>query len=165
MYIPFDQLSDEARIWVYQASRPFRDTEVQEILRRTCDFLEQWTSHGQPLRGSADILYGQFLTLAVEEKFQGATGCAVDASIQFIRDLEQIFQVDLLSRTHVAFRQNNTNRLVPLGELRERIQQGAVLGDVLTFDNTITKKWELSSKWLVRADTSWLSRYFSSSVM
>ncbi|MCU0317777.1 MAG: hypothetical protein MUC61_00320 [Amoebophilaceae bacterium] len=160
MYIPFHQLSGEAHVWVYQASRPFGQEEKAAVLQKAQEFLGQWASHGLPLQCSAEILYDQFLILAVDETLQSATGCAVDASVKFIRTLEQAFQVDLLSRTHVAFRQGEDNFLVPLSQLEDSIRQGAISEDMLTFDNTITKKTEIVDKWLVRAGESWFGRYF-----
>jgi hypothetical protein len=160
MYIPFSQLSDAARIWVYQASRPLSPEEKVTMLQKVRGFLEQWAAHGNPLQCSAEVLYDQFLILAVEERLQGATGCAVDASVQFIRGLAQAFQLDLLQRTHIAFRRGEANFVIPLGQLKEKIQQGTISEDMLTFDNTITKKGELNDTWLVRAGDSWLRRYF-----
>jgi hypothetical protein len=159
MYIPFNQLSDAARIWVYQASRSLEHEEKATILQKVQGFLEQWTSHGHPLQCSTDILYNQLLVLAVEESFQGATGCAVDASVQFIRELEQAFQVDLLNRTQIAFRSGEANFTIPLEQLKEKIQQGVIAADMLVFDNTVTKKEELAERWLVRVENSWLAKY------
>ena len=160
MYIPFHQLSDAARIWIYQASRPLEQEAKEAMLQKVQAFLEQWASHGHPLQCGTAILYDQFLILAVEERLQGATGCAVDASVQFIGELEQIFQVGLLDRTHIAFRWGEDHCLVPLDQLKAKIQQGTILADMLTFDNTITKKGALTNQWLVRAGDSWLSKYF-----
>ena len=160
MYIPFSQLSDEARIWIYQANRPLTQEESKMMLQSAQEFLAQWASHGRPLQGSAEILYDQFLILAVEESFQGATGCAVDASVQFIRSLEQELQLSLMDRTHIAFRHDEANIIVPLGHIKEKIQQGDISADMLTFDNTITHKAALADKWLVRVGDSWLGRYF-----
>jgi hypothetical protein len=160
MYTPFDQLSDEARIWIYQANRPFEQAEEMAILQKARVFLEQWASHGHPLQCSATIRYNQFFILAVEEIFQGVTGCAVDASVQFIRGLEQAFQVDLLDKTHVSFRRGETNFAIPLSQLKEKIQQGTIVKEILTFDNTVTRKKELADKWLVRVGASWLGKYF-----
>ena len=161
MYIPFEQLSAEARIWVYQAGRPLTQQECEEVLREAQNFLAQWASHGNPLQCSATILHNQFLVLAVEESFQGATGCAVDASVQFIRSLEQALQLSLLDRTQIAFRQGQENVVVPLAQLKEKIQQEVITPGMLTFDNTITKKADLEDQWLVRAEDAWLGRYFA----
>ncbi|MHA7877982.1 MAG: hypothetical protein ACX93T_03640 [Bacteroidota bacterium] len=160
MYVPFNQLSDEARIWVYQANRPLEREEQAAILQQAQTFLAQWTSHGNPLQCSAELCYDQFLILGVEEKIQGATGCAVDSSVQFIRMLEEAFQVSLLDRTYVAFRHNAANLLVPLDQLKATIQQGTILEDTLTFDNTITHKKALSNQWLIRSGDAWFSKYF-----
>lgn len=27
MYVPFEEMSEEARVWVYQANRPFKEDE------------------------------------------------------------------------------------------------------------------------------------------
>jgi len=161
MYIPFEQLSDEARIWVYQASRPLVQQECEQVLQEAQNFLAQWASHGNPLQCSATILHNQFLILAVEESFQGATGCAVDASVQFIRSLEQALQLSLLDRTQIAFRRGQENVVVPLAQLKEKIQQEVIMPGMLIFDNTVTKKADLEAKWLVRAEDAWLGRYFS----
>ncbi len=160
MYVSFDQLSDEARIWVYQASRPLQEKEQVMILQKTQVFLETWASHGNPLQCSVSIYYDQLLILAVEEKFQNATGCAIDASTHFIRELEQDFQIALLDRTRIAFRHDQTNSLVPLDQLKAAIQQGTILADMLTFDNTITRKKALTDGWLVRAGDAWFGKYF-----
>lgn len=160
MYIPFEQLSDEARIWIYQASRPLEAAESAAMLEEAQNFSAQWASHGKPLQCSATILHNQFLVLAVEESFQGATGCAVDASVRFVRSLEQAFQIDLLDRTQIAFRQDDEHVIVLLSQLKENIQQGIIAADMLTFDNTITKKADLENQWLISAKNSWLGRYF-----
>lgn len=161
MYIPFDQLSDKARIWIYQANRPFEQQEAENVMKKAQVFLADWASHGNPLQSSATVLHNQFLVLAVEESFQGATGCAVDASIQFIRGLEQTFQVSMLDRTQIAFRQDGEVMIVPLAQLQEKIQQNFIKEDALIFDNTITGKADLEARWLVHAKSAWLSRYFN----
>lgn len=161
MYLPFEQLSDEARVWVYQANRLFEQQELAEVMGKAQTFLTDWASHGNPLQGSATILHNQFLIIAVEESFQGATGCAVDASIQFIRELEESMQLSMLDRTQVAFQQDGENIVVPLAQLPTRIRQGTINAEMLTFDNTITKKQDLATKWLIRAEDAWFGRYFN----
>ena len=88
MYIPFEQLSEEARIWVYQASRPFTQQACEQVLGEAQNFLAQWASHGNPLQGSATILHNQFLILAV---FALAALLAI-----LIRDVKIIFIPSIL---------------------------------------------------------------------
>ena len=161
MYIPFQQLSDKARIWIYQASRPFKNDEQTKIHAKAQAFLEQWTTHGRPLQCSATLFYDQFLVLAVEESYQRVTDCAVDTSVYFVRELESLCAIDLLQRTQIAFRIGAHNIIVPINQLQEQIQTGTISGGTLTFDNTITTKGALANEWLVRAEDTWLKRYFT----
>jgi len=60
MYIPFDQLPPRSRLWIYQASRPLTAAEVAQIKPILVDFITQWTSHGDKLQASAELLYIRF---------------------------------------------------------------------------------------------------------
>ena len=160
MYMPFEQLSDDARIWVYQANRKFTQGEQAALLPKTREFLQTWEAHGRSLYCSVTLRYDQFIILAVEDKVQNPTGCAVDASVQFIRTLEQACEVTLLDRTHIAFKDDTRIFLIQLDKLPHAVKHGTILRDMLTFDNTITKKRELTHKWLVRVQDTWLNKHF-----
>jgi len=43
MYVPFDTLPEESKIWIYQSNRKFSDEEIQEIETELKFFLENWT--------------------------------------------------------------------------------------------------------------------------
>ena len=45
MYVPFDRLPDEARVWIYATNRYLSDEEVIAIERELSAFLTQWTAH------------------------------------------------------------------------------------------------------------------------
>jgi hypothetical protein len=47
MYVPFENLPEESKIWVYQSNRKFSDTEFSEI--ESLHFLENWAAHGTSL--------------------------------------------------------------------------------------------------------------------
>ncbi len=49
MYVPFDTLPDESRIWIYQSSRKFQENEIALITNRLEQFIAQWAAHGKPL--------------------------------------------------------------------------------------------------------------------
>ncbi|OUW72803.1 MAG: ABC transporter ATPase, partial [Flavobacteriaceae bacterium TMED204] len=50
MKVPFDQLPDTARVWIYPANRSFSEDEIAEIKEKAEVFLEQWTAHGAHLQ-------------------------------------------------------------------------------------------------------------------
>ena len=56
MYVDFNDLPNTARIWVYQADRELNSTQVEEMQKALKDFIEDWTRHGEDLKGSFAIL-------------------------------------------------------------------------------------------------------------
>ena len=61
MYVAFDQLAPEARVWIYQASRPLSGPEIVGVMPGLARFAEEWTSHGRNLLASGEFLHQQFL--------------------------------------------------------------------------------------------------------
>jgi len=95
MYIPFENLPQESRIWIYQSSRKFSDEKVAEIENELMSFIENWSAHGTSLEASFTIKYNRFIIIAVNQEFHSATGCSIDASVGFIQNLEQKYSEDL----------------------------------------------------------------------
>jgi hypothetical protein len=63
MKTPFNKLSDNARVWIYPASRKLSNAEVVEIKKLCDDFTNQWTAHDSSLLASVDIPYNRFIVI------------------------------------------------------------------------------------------------------
>jgi hypothetical protein len=44
----------------------------------------KWAAHGTSLVSSYQLKYNRFIILAVDQDVQSATGCSIDASVEFI---------------------------------------------------------------------------------
>ena len=161
MYLAFDRLPPEARVWVYQASRPLDAGELVALLPRLAAFAQEWTSHGQQLAASAEFLHRQFLVIGLDEARAGASGCSIDASVRFVQELEQRLGVTLLEKSRMAFLTNGKLHLLNRPELRAAIAAGQVTADTLYFNNTLTTKRELDERWPAPAGQTWLASYFT----
>ncbi len=158
----FEELPDYSRIWVYQANRQLSEKEVDEILKEAQRFVVEWTAHGKGLRAGAKIGYRQFLILSVNEDHNGASGCSIDASVRFIRQLEQKYDIRLLDRSGVAYLSPGKKvRLSPLKEIKNQIDKQVITPDTLIFNNLVKTKGELQDQWLMRAIDSWMKKYFN----
>ena len=161
MYVAFDHLPPQARVWIYQASRPLTEGELMPLLPQLAAFAEEWTSHGQQLAASAQFLHRQFLVIGLDEAVAGASGCSIDASVRFVRELEQQLGLQLLEKAHMAFLLADGDlRLLTRRELRTAIAAGQVQADTLYFNNTLTTKGELDEQWPAPAGQTWLAGYF-----
>jgi hypothetical protein len=161
MYVAFDHLPPRARVWIYQASRPLSEEELMPLLPRLAAFAEEWTSHGQQLAASAQFLHRQFLVIGLDEAVAGASGCSIDASVRFVRELEQQLGVELLEKSQMAFLTDGQLRLLTRRDLRTAIAAGEITSETPYFNNTLTTKGELTANWPAPAGQTWLASYFA----
>ena len=160
MYVAFDHLPPRARVWIYQTSRPLSEEELMPLLPRLAAFAEEWTSHGQQLAASAQFLHRQFLVIGLDEAVAGASGCSIDASVRFVRELEQQLGVELLEKSQMAFLTDGQLRLLTRRDLRAAIAAGEITSETPYFNNTLTTKGELTANWPAPAGQTWLASYF-----
>ena len=160
MFVPFDQLPDNARVWIYPSSRKFSPDEVLVIRQKTKAFLEQWTAHGTELQAGLDLPYHRFIVLGLNESIQSASGCSIDASVHFIQSLEETFKITLLDKMNVTFRNKNSIDHISLKEFQTKAKEKKVNSDVIVFNNLVQNKMEYDSFWEVPASSSWHARYF-----
>ncbi|MFC6996648.1 hypothetical protein [Rufibacter roseus] len=160
MYVPFNELPPHSRIWVYQLSRPLTQEEEERMSRRLVDFVTEWSSHGNNLQASFEIRERHFLILATNEQVATASGCSIDKSVAFLRQLEQEFNVGFFDRTLVAFHQEGVVHTVPLPQMKKEVSEGALSPDTLYFNTLVATVGDLQNQWLVPAKNSWLARYF-----
>jgi hypothetical protein len=161
MYVAFDQLPPEARVWIYQASRPLTEMELIAVLPTLGRFAEDWTSHGRSLLASAEFLHKQFLVVGLDEGVADASGCSIDASVRFVAQLEQHLGLELLDKSRLAFL-HGTVQTLKHTELKSAVAAGTIEPATFYFDNTVATKGELDTRWPRPAGETWLARYFRS---
>lgn len=160
MYVPFENLPDESKIWIYQSNRKFSDEEIAEIESDLKAFIENWTAHGTGLEASYQLKYNRFIILAVNQEVQSATGCSIDSSVQFIQELEKKYSVDLLDKMNVTFKLGEHIAHKPLIEFKKMAKEKAVSANTIVFNNLVNTVGEWHEYWEVPAHESWHSRFF-----
>jgi hypothetical protein len=103
MILDLIALDNSAKVWIYQADREFSYDELDEIRPMIFDFLDQWTSHQNMLMTYGNVFHRRFLAMFVDESLAGASGCSIDASVRFVKQLESHFGVSLMGRDTVAY--------------------------------------------------------------
>ena len=159
MLVPFKELSDSSRVWIYQANRSFSEQELQEITTKLEDFISQWTAHGANLKASFEIRYKRFIILSLDQELNAATGCSIDASVHFIQKLEQDYSVDLLDKMNVSYKQGEHVAYKNLIDFRKMAKDKAVSPNTIVFNNLVTNKSEYLTDWEVPASESWHNRF------
>ncbi len=160
MFVPFDTLPEDSRIWIYQSNRKLSDQEVAEIESELTTFIENWSAHGTPLTASFLLQYQRFIILAVNQEIQAVTGCSIDASVAFIQQLEQRYAIDLLDKMNVTFRQGEYITHKTLLDFKKMVKEKSVSSHTIVFNNLVNTIEEWKESWEVPAADSWHSRFF-----
>jgi len=159
--VDFAELPDDARLWVFPASRPLSAAESERLLNTVDEFLATWAAHGSPLHTSREWRLGQFLLVAVDEAATGVSGCSIDALVRCLRQVERDLDLRLTDHTPVFFRDREGVRLASRGEFAELARSAAVGPSTTVFDNTVPSVGALrAGRWEAPAADSWHGEAF-----
>jgi len=108
-----EEMDGTSRVWIYQSSRLFTVPEVFQIEENLNEFVGSWNSHGSPVKGYGNLFFGQFIILMADETASGVSGCSTDSSVRLIKEMENIFNVQLFDRQLLAFFIKDKVQLLP----------------------------------------------------
>lgn len=154
--IPSD-LADHSRVWVYQSNRPFIEREETEINEQLQQFYTQWQAHGEPVKGWAKLLFGQFIVIIADESDVHVSGCSTDASVRVVKSIERQYEVNMFDRMMLTFLVNDKAEMLPMNQIRYAIEKGYINWETPLFNNLVNTKKDLMTNWLVPLKDSWLA--------
>ena len=159
MLVDFNTLPEESRVWIYQANRSFSEEEIEEIQSKLDVFIENWTAHGSDLQAGYLFKYKRFIIIGINQNFNKASGCSIDESVRFIQELESQYQVDLLDKMNVSYKQGDFVAYKTLIDFKQMAKDKAVSKNTIVFNNLVTTIAEFNENWEVPASESWHSRF------
>src|SRR5437016_5155211 len=118
-YIPFDQLPDSSRLWIFAADRALSDSEADMLTREMQTFCSSWLAHGESVTGSAKMMYNQFLLVAADEA-TFPSGCSTDEMFRRVRMLGETYGVEFFGMPKVQYRENGSIVSIPRNEFAEK---------------------------------------------
>lgn len=160
MLVEFSNLPDEARVWIYQSNRPFTEEEVEKLEPLLGDFLAQWTAHGASLKAGYDLPYRRFIVLGLDQSEASATGCSIDTSVHFIQEVEKMFDVVLMDKMNVTYKNGKYVAHKDLMDFKKMAKARSVNAETIVFNNLVQTVGEYRENWEVPARESWHSRFF-----
>lgn len=161
--VDFDQLPDDARLWIFPAERSLSEAEQARLLSIVDRFIDQWGAHAVPLIAARELRYDRFLLVAVDERQAGPSGCSIDALFRQTKALEQELGLALVDVTPVEFRRGSAIERVPRARFAELAAAGTVSLETTLFDHTVTCVGDLrAGRWETRVANSWHARAFFS---
>lgn len=155
------KFSPQSRVWIYQSNREFTAQEIAEIEEKLIVFTDQWKAHGNELFAKAEVRYGFFIILTVDENQAPVTGCSIDSSVRLIKEIEQAYGVDMFDRFNIAYKLGD--RVVVNGkeDFETMINIKQVTPQTIVFNNMVQTLEEFENKWEVPFANSWHAVVFA----
>lgn len=159
MFIPFENLPDDSRLWVYQANQTISD-ELKEIIeKQLTKNIESWSAHGVYLAGSFCVISNRFVIIAVNESYHSPSGCSIDASTHWLKELGNQLNIDFFDRSVVYTNNDELLSFQPF-TAKKQIELGIINANSPIFDNLIKTVSELKTTFTKPANETWMKRFF-----
>jgi len=149
--------TNDYRIIIYPASRPFSTKEAKTITEKLFDFLATWAAHGKPLSSSFKIEKNQFIVICIDEEKELASGCSIDALGKLMREIDEEYQLGLFDRMKASYVEDGAVKTLKLQEFKSKIRSGELSKDIQVFDFSKNTYLEFLSNFLLPFDKSWAS--------
>ena len=159
MYTDFKQLPDDARVWVYQCNRSFTEEEQAQLNTQLQEFINRWKVHGKDLLSAFELRYNRFIVIGASPDAHGVGGCSLDTLARFIQELETQYNVTLLDRMNVSYRQGEYIAYKNLSDFKKIVKDKAVSAQTIVFNNLVNTKLEYEENWEVPLEESWHNRF------
>ena len=154
------QFFENTRVWIYQADRKLTDAETVQLQQQLALFTQGWTAHNNQLKAGAEIRYNRFIVLLVDESQAGASGCSIDKSVHFMKQVEQHYNINLFDRFNLAYKDGNEVLSAPRHQFEELIKAEKIDMDTIVFNNLVQNVADLNTKWEVPFKDSWHVQLF-----
>jgi hypothetical protein len=104
-------------------------------------------------------MHARFVIVAVDEQQALASGCSIDKSVGFIKQLEHDLNMMLTDRMIVIHEQGEKVSSFRLQDLPELLKDGRITADTIVFDDLVPTLGELRTRFRMPLRGTWLERY------
>jgi len=155
----FSDLSPATRIWIYQANEPFTTADVPQVEQYLQAFARQWVSHNNKLSTATAVLHERFVILGVDESKAGASGCSIDSSVRFLKDLGAKYNKDLFDRMRFSYELDGNVHTCSKDEFAALYAKGDITDDTLVFDTLVKTVADMRQNFQKPLKESWHARF------
>jgi hypothetical protein len=154
--VSMDNLPDDARTWVFGADTTLDSLQTRTLLAEVDRYLAQWRAHGAPLTVGRDFREGRFLTVAVDQSTEGASGCSIDGLFRALKSLSSSIGPSLVTSGLVFYRDKDGSiKSVDREEFSALAATGQITASTRVFDPTVTTLGEWRARFEMNAADSW----------
>ena len=158
MIVNFKSLNKNSRVWIFQSLDFIDDRLVELIKEKISLFLNEWKSHQKDFKSSFEIRYNTFIIVAADES-NLVSGCSIDSLVNFIKELESLFDLQLTDKLHIKYIFNDEIQTKHLNDFKILCQSLEKNQELIVFNNLVKNIFELNHNWNVDIRESWHKKY------
>jgi hypothetical protein len=159
MFVDYNTISEDAKVWIYPSSRKFYPTEIEEVEQKIKTFVENWKADDENFKASYQFLYHRFIIFVADVSETTITNADIDASVSFILALQETYKIELLDKMNACFKQGEFVQYKELKDFKKLVKNKAVTGKTIIFDNLVNNKEDLENFWEISIENSWYNRF------
>ncbi len=155
MIIDYNTLAETSKVFIYPSNRKFYKDEFPVFNKKIKNFLDNF----ERVDSFFEIKYQRFIIVVISEE----TPLSIDQNdklVGFIISLEDEFEITLLDKVNVCFKQGEYVQLKEITAFKKLIKNKGVSKKTIVFDNLISIKEEYDNYWEMPAEFSWVSHLF-----
>ena len=134
MFVDFKSLSKDSRVWIFQSIRVIDNTTIEKIKTKLKLFLDNWKSHQMNFKSSFEIRNNTFIIIAADES-NLVSGCSIDSLVNFIKELESLFDLQLTDKLHIKYIFNDEIQTKHLDDFKILCQSLKKNQELIVFNN------------------------------
>ena len=113
----FDSFPENSQVWIYSSTRFFTNQEEEFIASNLNQFISQWATHGTDLFAKGAILHHSFIVIVADENKVKSSGCSIDSSVRFIKDLGRELNIDFFNRMSMLLKKEDEYKRIHFSDL------------------------------------------------
>ena len=138
--VPFSDLPDKARIWIFGSDKPLTGAVVDTLLAEVDSYLDTWKAHGFPLRAAREWRDNRFLIIGIDPTVEQASGCSIDGLFRSLQQLQTSIGAQLVGGGRVFYRdESGLAHAVARDEFSTLAAQGKIGPRTPVFDTSLTQ--------------------------
>ena len=153
MLVDYEDLSQEAKAFVYPSSRKFYPQELEVLQTEIKEFLD---SNFKDFKVHYKILHNRFIIFFIESDTSIPMELQ-DKLASFILELEQKYQITLLDKINICFKQGEYVQYQDMKKFRTLLKNRSISKNTIIFNNLIQNKYDFEEHFETPLSESWLS--------
>ena len=157
MYTRFENISSEARVWIYILSEKLTKSKTQQLENNLVDICNLWKSHGKIITSTYLIYKNQFILFFAEE--DEISGCSIDSTNNNLRKILNQLNINLDSNSKIGIFIDDKVVLNNRDSVIDLIKKKHINKSNKMINTTVINKRDYINNWILTIENSWLNNF------